>query len=78
MTSDSVAPACTSALERLKPKILKMEAVVHDMTDTAWNDWINSLEFDEFLEFIRVAESKESYLETFLEARAEANQAAHI
>lgn len=56
------------AYQALLPKLLAMTDHIDDMTDEDWGEWVNGLPEDEFLEFITVADTRESLLAAVAEA----------
>lgn len=60
------------AYQALLPKLLAMTDHIDEMTDEDWGEWVNGLPQDEFLEYITVADTRESLLAAVAEARSQA------
>lgn len=60
------------AYKRLLPKLLFLADNVDEMSDDEYGDWVDALNFDEFLEYMSVAHDAETFRAAVAEARAAA------
>lgn len=60
------------AYNRLLPKLLFMADNVDQMSEDEYGDWVDALNFDEFLEYMSLAHDNETFLAAVAEARAAA------
>lgn len=63
------APVTTTGYATLLPKLLALATSVDDMTDEEYGQWVNALQEDEFIAFISVSHTQESFLAAVAEAK---------
>lgn len=70
-----VMPINEDAIQRLKPKFLYMASAIDEMSEDEYGQWVDALERDEFLEFMRVAHDEAGFRD-FLKLAKEEQQTA--